>query len=281
MDGGGQITRSFPRPGPALKAVMILVAVVGILNALVANWVPSLGVIFHKLDCQPEAVLKHGELWRLVTAGLLTDPTRLSNLFFTLIGLYFLSPDLELRWGGWRFVRFLLVATVSGFALGVLLDAIMPASVHIFHPMSMFGANAAITAIAIAWSKVNADLQVRLFFVFPVSGRALFWFTIGFCVLGLVYADGFTEGAAAPWGGLATGMLLGGSPSVLRTLYLKAKLALLRRRVSGVPTAHEIATRQPSEARRKRGGPPLRVVYGGLEDELKKRKPPKDKRYLN
>jgi hypothetical protein len=33
--------------------------------------------------------------------------------------------------------------------------------------------------------------------------------------------------------------------------------------------------------RRSGKAPPLRVVPGGLEDDLKNRKPPKDKRYLN
>ena len=33
--------------------------------------------------------------------------------------------------------------------------------------------------------------------------------------------------------------------------------------------------------RSSKGGPPLRVVQGGLDDDLKNRKPPKDKRYLN
>jgi len=145
----------------------------------------------------------------------------------------------------------------------------------------MFGATAAITATAIAWSKANAQLQVRLFFFLPVTGRALFWFTILMCVLGLVYGGSFTEGAAAPFGGLITGLLLGGTPSALGTLYLRAKLALLRRRAEHDAPTSDVATRPAPEARRKRGGPPLRVVYGGLEDELKKRKPPKDKRYLN
>lgn len=42
----------------------------------------------------------------------------------------------------------------------------------------------------------------------------------------------------------------------------------------------EISERPRAAARRK-GGPPLRVVQGGLDDDLKNRKPPKDKRYLN
>src|SRR5262249_39797587 len=156
-----------------------------------------------------------------------------------------------------------------------------PQSAKIFHQNIFFGANAAITATAIAWSKAHAQSQVRLFFFLPVSGRALFWFTIGFCVLGLVYAGTFTEGPAAPFGGLVTGLLLGGSPSPLRTPYLKARLAFGRRGSPAAAPSRDTTPNPTTEPRRKRGGPPLRVVYGGLEDELKKRKPPKDKRYLN
>jgi membrane associated rhomboid family serine protease len=281
MNGGGQMMQGFPRPGPALKAILIVIGALGILLALVFNYVPGGDEIFKALTCSTTQVL-HGQVWRLVTAGLLTDPKQISHLFFTLIGLYFLSTDLETRWGSWRFARFMLIAVVAGFALGIVMDLVAPKELAIFHPSLMFGASAAITATAIAWASANASMQVRLFFVLPVSGRALFWVTIGYCVLGLVYAGSFSEGAAAPFGGLITGLVLGGTPSPLRTMYLKAKLAVFRRRAGrGVPTALEIATRESSEARRKRGGPPLRVVYGGLEDDLKKRKPPKDKRYLN
>jgi hypothetical protein len=38
---------------------------------------------------------------------------------------------------------------------------------------------------------------------------------------------------------------------------------------------------RPKTSMKKRGGPPLRVVVGGLDEDLEKRKPPKDKRYLN
>jgi membrane associated rhomboid family serine protease len=280
MDGSGQLTQAFPRPGPALKTLLVLIGVTGILSALLFNWM-GFEKIFVALSCTTDGVL-HGEVWRLVTAGLLTSPTSLSTLFFTLIGLYFLSPDLERRWGSWRFVRFILISTVVGFLFGVAADLVAPPSVKLFHPPLMFGPGAAITAIAVAWSRANADLQVRLFFVLPVSGRALLWITIAFCVLGLVYGDTLSTGAAAPFGGVIVGLLLGGNPSALRALYLRLKLAVLRRKTPGVPTAHAIANRQGGPGgRRRSNAPPLRVVPGGLEEELKKRKPPKDKRYLN
>ena len=97
-------------------------------------------------------------------------------------------------------------------------------------------------------------------------------------MLGVVYWDAQHDtGVVAPFGGIITGLLLGGTPSVARTLYLRAKLTILRKQAA--PPDRPSSPR-PSRSSRG-GGPPLRVVYGGLEDELKKRKPPKDKRYLN
>ena len=148
----------------------------------------------------------------------------------------------------------------------------------------MFGAGSAIAATAIAWSRMNANQQVRLMFFLPVSGRMLMYFTLGYCVLGLVFASVTPEGAMAPFGGVAVGFLLSspsGQPSSLRTMWLKLRLAMLRRK--GAAVSVEDILEPPSRPRptKRKGGPPLRVVPGGLEDELKNRKPPKDKRYLN
>jgi hypothetical protein len=143
----------------------------------------------------------------------------------------------------------------------------------------VYGASAAIAAIAIAWSRDNADLTVRLFFVLPMRGRWLFWVTIGLCVLDLAYPKAIPEGVVAPFGGIAVGLLFAGSPSAARSLYLRLKLALLRRRSRSLSVADVLSPKAPRRPRS--GAPPLRVVSGGLEDALRKRNPPKDKRYLN
>jgi membrane associated rhomboid family serine protease len=282
----GQVTMAFPRPGPALKTLLFLIGALGILEAIVVNYVPDGARWFSALACSTEGVL-HGqvfpgvpEVWRLVTAGFLTRPDTLGHLIFTLIGLYFLSPDLEKRWGSARFVRFILASFVIGFLLSIAVDIVAsPNAPAAFHPPFMYGATAAITATSIAWSKINAHLQVRLFFFLPVSGRQLFWVTIGFCVLGLIYPASIPEGVAAPFGGVLTGLLLGGSPSVLRTLWLRLKLVVLRQR--GASDAAALSSRPAPRKKAGADSPPLRIVQGGLEDELKKRRPPKDKRYLN
>jgi membrane associated rhomboid family serine protease len=273
----GSMSMQFPKPGPVLRAFLIALVTLGVGWALLVNWTAWGARGFDALTCMPDRVFRHLEIWRLFTAGLLTSPQgSVSHLFFTLIGLYFLSPDLEKRWGSPRFAWFLVASLSVGFLAGCAVAG-LGLSNPIFHPPRMYGATAAITAVAVAWARENSELEVRLFFVVPVKGKYLFWITLLYCVLGVVYADQMSEGVIAPFGGVLTGMALGGSPSMLRRTYLQLKLALLQRRAGSAlrPGA------RPSTRRPRASGPPLRVLQGGLEEELRKREPPKDKRYLN
>lgn len=272
---------AFPRPGRALKGLLLAIGGLGIATAVLVNYVPGGERVFLALACSTDAVT-HGQVWRLFTAGLLTSPESLGHLVFVLLGLYFLSPDLEQRWGAARFLRFFFTSLVVGFLLSIAVDMVAPPSAPAgFHPRLMYGASAAIAAISVAWSRIHAQLRVNLFFFLPVTGKQLFWVTIGFCALGLIYPASMPEGVAAPFGGVITGLLLGGTPSVARSLYLRVKLALLRRRATSVSRGGETPLTPRSSATKKSEGPPLRVVQGGLEDELRKRRPPKDKRFLN
>jgi len=146
----GQVTMALPRPGPALKAVLLLIGAVGILEAFLVNYVPGGEEIVGHLVCVPGPALWR-EPWRLLTAGFLTRPDSFGHLIFTIIGLYFLSPDLERRWGSFRFVRFLALSVIVGFLFSGLIDAVAPPGAHGgFHPGVMYGAGAAITETAIA-----------------------------------------------------------------------------------------------------------------------------------
>jgi membrane associated rhomboid family serine protease len=279
MDGASSYSVAFPRPGRALKFVLVVILALGIFNAFLATWIPGGARVFALMVCDVDKVM-HAQVWRLLSSGLLTDPTRYSHLIFTLLGLYFLAPDLERRWGEWRFLRFLGLAVAVGNLLSMGVGAIMPAGAQErFHQGTMFGATAAIAAIAVAWARTNADLQVRLFFLIPVRGRYLLWVTLLFCVLDLIYPTALPEGVIAPFGGVVVGLLFGGTPSLARTLWLRARLALLQRRSSRMRVEDVLAPQAPR--RHRPGSPPLRVVQGGLDDVLKSRKPPKDKRYLN
>ncbi|MBX3191186.1 MAG: rhomboid family intramembrane serine protease [Labilithrix sp.] len=281
---GPVMTMAFPRPGRTLKAVMATLAVFSVAGAIVHNWLPGgaegpallrwLQSDLGKLGTRP---------WTLVTSGLLTNPNALTHILFSLLGLFFFGPDLEKRMGGPRLVRFLLLSVVAGNLVAFLVH-LLPVGHLIFHKgyfVPLYGPGAALAATTIAWSRENTTSQVRLFFFLPVSGRMLFWITIGFCVLGLAYYHDVPEGAFAPFGGVAAGMAFAGSPSPMRALYLRIKLAFLRRRGGTLTVESITGGDRPRAPKRSGKSPPLRVVMGGLDDDLKNRKPPKDKRFLN
>ena len=286
MDRDGQLSLRMPRPGRALKVLMVAIAVLGIGFALLINFGgPSAIAAFTALVCDFDKVtaLPVPQVWRLFTSGLLTDPQSLFHLVFTLVGLYFLAPDIERRWGGKRFLVFFFACVLVGNLFVWLGNLAFPGGR--FHHAAALGAAAPITGIVTAWAIENAHLRVNLFFVLPVSGRVLLWVTIGFCVLALVYPTALPEGVFAPFGGLVLGLLLSGSPSILRRAYRRTRLGLLRRRRENLLIKEMLSPLDKGGAapKRRRGSaaPPLRVVQGGLDDVLKNRKPPKDKRYLN
>jgi len=270
----GPMSVQFPRPGPVLKGVLIAMAAFGIGGALL-HWTDFGAYLLQALVFIPERFLHRPyEVWRLVTSGFLTGS--FSQLLFTGIGLYFLSPDLERRWGSKRFAGFLAASVALGNLLVLAVDRI-PLTSPIFHPAFVAGPTAAITAIAVAWAQGNPELEVRLFFFLPVKGKYLFWASVAWCVIPLIYGEQTSDGVAAPFGGVLVGMALGGAPTILRRTYLELKLAILKRRAGDGGRAVTRASARKARA----GGPALRVLPGGLEEELKKREPPNDKRYLN
>ncbi|HEY8090633.1 MAG TPA: rhomboid family intramembrane serine protease [Polyangiaceae bacterium] len=277
MNGPQPTTFALPKPGRALWAALIAMAVLGIFTAFLAHWVPGGARVFLLLDCDLDRAFS--QPWRLLTSGLLTDPEHWSHLLLSMVGLYFLGTSLEKRWGSWRFARFLALAVILGNLTTIAISTLVPPQAEAFHPRFVFGPMAAIAAIAIAWSREYATSTVNLFFVIPVRGKVLFWVTIGFCVLDLIFQSQLPEGVVAPFGGVIAGLLLGGTPSLARTAWLRLKLAVLRRRSSTLRVEDVLA--QKPKRRPRAGAPPLRVVPGGLEEVLKKRTPPKDKRYLN
>jgi len=283
---GEVVAAAFPRPGRTLRAVLIAVGVFAIVGAIVWNWLPGppMGAeIFGWVAFEPHAFLAQPwKVWTLLTSGVLTSPDSFSHALWSLVGLYFLTTDLEKKWGGARLLRFLAFSIVIGnlFVLGV--DQ-LPLKQPFFHPGITLGPMAAIIATSIAWSKENATRQIRLFFFLPVSGKTLFWVTIGGVVLAFLFMQGVPEGAAALVGGLGAGLLFGGTPSPARSTWLRIKLALLRRKGHTLTVESIVGgSDRPRAPKRssKGGGPPLRIVQGGLDDD-DKRKPPKDKRYLN
>lgn len=252
----------FPKPRGAVKALMFVLGGLSLLNAILFNFVDE-PRLFSWLVADASVPW---QVYRLITSLLLTSPERYAHVLFSLMLLYFFGPAVESQTGTRKF----LALFVGGGVLGTLLGFAMNATgIARFHAPIFYGPTAALETLVVAWSMQNAHATVQMFFVLPLRGAWMKWISLGFCVLGVLYSSAPPEGAMAGFGGFLVGVAFGASPSPLRTFFLRRKLGKLeaeRTRLRG------------------KGGPPLRVVYGGLADDLemvKGKKPPKDKRTLN
>jgi membrane associated rhomboid family serine protease len=281
MQRPGQVSYVLPRPGPALKALLIVIGGLAIVRAVLEGHGSAGASIVAALWCTRDAVL-HGQVWRLVTSGLIAPPGIL-GLVLQLVGLYFLGSVLELQWGARRFLTFFFSAVVLGNVVSLVAGYLAP-GVALLGQHAFFGPDVAVFATLVAWAVENGDARVQLYFLIPIKGRYLAWITLGTCVYFVATGSAQPEGVAGLFAGVGFGVLAAGRPSRLRRAYLQAKLFVLRRRSSTLRASDILSpSRGPAAPRRPRtaSSPPLRVLPGGLEDALKNRKPPKDKRYLN
>jgi membrane associated rhomboid family serine protease len=243
------------KPGRALTGVMVALGAIWLMFAIAVNWGGATEDLFLLFCGNTERIL-HGEVWRLFTAPLMHQPTgTVSHILFAILGLVFLAPSLEERWGSARFLRFVFFSAIIAYSFQMLLEVVLPASLsHRLVGEYWFGSFPVLEAIAIAWALSFRGQSVRLWFVLPVTSSGMVIFIVAMSLLRVVAAAAEPEGLLAPFGGMLAGWLLGGStPSPLRRAYLKLKLAQLDRE----------AARGTRSAASRRKGSPLRVIEGG------------------
>lgn len=265
-------TLGLPRPGPALKWVLIGLLAIWLAFAIGINWAGASPEIFFFLCGNTERIAA-GEIWRLFTAPLMHMPSgRVGHILMAMLGLYFLAPSLEREWGTARFLRFLLFSGLIGYGLQFFFLILLPADISArLAGDYWFGALPVINAVSIAWALSFRGQVVKLYFVLPVSSTGLILFVVGLNVMYLIGAQNHLEGLISPFGGMLAGWLLAGTPSPLRKAWLKLQLARL-----------DSEAKREGKARRRRAAQSgLRVIEGGgnPRDGDKRRGP--DGKWLN
>ncbi|MFZ5891560.1 MAG: rhomboid family intramembrane serine protease [Myxococcota bacterium] len=239
--------------------MLIAIAAIWLAFAIGLNWAGAPPSLFEVLCGNTERIL-HGEIWRLFTAPWMHMPVgTLGHVLSALIGLYFLAPSLEERWGSVRFARFLFYAATLAYFTQFVAELILPRSLGITPEDGYwFGATPVVEAVAIAWALSFRGQEVRLFFVLPVSSTGLIWFVVGASVMAVIIKAQGPSGLIAPFGGMLAGWLFGsGSPSPIKRLWLKLRLAQL--------DAEAKREAQARKARAAKSG--LKVITGGRDDD--------------
>lgn len=256
-----------PKPGKVVIGVLIVLFTVWLMFAMAVNWGGASLQLF-ELFCGNQRAIVDGQLWRLVTAAFMHEPSgSISHILWVMLGFYFLTPSLEQKFGSARLGRFLISSAIFAYSFQFLALLVLPTSVgaRLVGNEFWFGAFPVLEAVAVAWALNFPDQQIRLFLFLPASSRMLIWMVVGLSVLRVVAQSHAPEGLLSPFGGMLAGWLLGGgTPSPLRRVYLNWKLSRLEQE-----TERARVTR--SERVRKAN---LRVVPGGKSD--KQTRDPKD-----
>jgi len=144
-----------------------------------------------------------GQVWRLVTYQYLHDTRSAIHLLFNMLGLYFLGPPLERRWGGRTFFGFYTLCGVAGAVFYTLLTLI-----GFLDEGVMVGASGSVLGLLAGCAVLTPEMMIILVF-FPVPIRFAAVLFVVLYVLNLLTAfanqDPSAGGDAAHLGGMAFG----------------------------------------------------------------------------
>lgn len=187
------------------------------LALIIINVVVSLYVLHRrpewlgKLAFQPERILHHGELYRLVTAGFLH--VHGAHLLVNMLTLYFFGPWLELYLGPLRYLVLYVGADLAAQGLALIIQ-------RSNRRYSAVGASGAITGIVFAFCVYEPFRMLYLFFAIPIPAIL---FAIGFVAVSMYAMSQRGPGQA---GGLAHEAHLGGAIGGVVIILLLDPIAL-------------------------------------------------------
>ena len=191
---------AFRRPSRIVSITLVVLSVLWVVYALSRFW-PGIAQVFSYLPLYPSAVVNELELWRLVTYPLLHHTTSAFHLLFNGLILYWAGSELERRWGGRRFLGFMLLTTLAG-GVFVVIAWLLGLSIA----NSVIGASAITEGLIVAWGLIFRDRTIYFFFVLPMRGLHIIWFAILLAVLDAISTSPVS--AAAHFGGIFMGLVL-------------------------------------------------------------------------
>ncbi len=208
---------------PPITAIIMLVLVVCFITAgIVTKFVPTATFVVDLMPVIAGEVMA-GQVWRLVSYGLVHSLTDPFHLIFNCLFIYLFGRELEERWGTGRYLLFAFLTVLVGgtFVVGAGLLGIGSGVA--------LGASAFAEGLIVAWGLLFRDRPMRMFFAIPVKGITMVWMAIGLWVLDAVSQS--PNSAAAHLGGMITAAVL--VLGVWRPNHVKAWWASLRQKVGG------------------------------------------------
>lgn len=245
------------KPTPIVLRLMIINIGLWFLTASAINFfgAHSLGrTLYDYFMVSPGGVTESFYVWQPFTYMWLHDTGGFGHIFFNMLGLFFLGPPLERRWGRRTFLKFYVLAGVIAGVFSVLMGLLIPA----WFGSPTLGASGSILAILAAFSLVMPNAEILLFFIIPIKARLIIWLALGVDVLMFLASDPTSNriGIHTHFGGaLAAWLLITGN--------WRPRVAMQRLRAW---SSRRRPPRGPTGGGRK-GRSGFRVIQGGRDDD--------------
>lgn len=121
--------------------------------------------------------LRHGRVWQLLTFQFLHGG--LLHLAGNMLGLWFFGRVVEERLGTNHFVKLYFLCGVAGGVLQAGLGFIWPK----YFGAETFGASAGVLGLLAAFTLLEPDATILVFFVLPIKARYILWIELGIAAL--------------------------------------------------------------------------------------------------
>ncbi|MGB0588966.1 MAG: rhomboid family intramembrane serine protease [Myxococcota bacterium] len=232
------------RPTPVVKKLMIGLISIWLVFSFLINFVEQSWAadLFVALSLEPQEALFGGKVWQVLTYSLLHDLSSPSHVIFNAIGLLFLAPPLERRWGSRGFLQFAIFSALIAGVFSLLCGLIAPG----LFGARVVGVSGVVMAVLAAFSFVMPNATILLFFVIPVQARWIVWLALGIDAMMFL---------SSPQGsGLAFHTHLGGVLAAWLLITGNWRPSLLKDRF------HLFTLKK------KRRPPKLKIVKGGRDD---------------
>jgi membrane associated rhomboid family serine protease len=174
----GYQDRDYYREGTQTQFVTSVVVKLIILNCLIFLADLFFGGPQHSINkllaVHDETLIRPAYWWQFLTAGFNHAPGMLNHIFFNMLGLYFFGKPLEERYGSREFLRFYLIALLTGTILWgtrayLLADRTLAPPANWMDEGAMcYGASGAVTACVILFCLLYPRATVLHNFLFPI-----------------------------------------------------------------------------------------------------------------
>ncbi|MBN2019479.1 MAG: rhomboid family intramembrane serine protease [Sedimentisphaerales bacterium] len=211
-----QMRLGFPSITPAVKGLLIANVAVYLIGFIASGPTQSGQTLLIRLFAlYPATTALTLQLWRLITYQFLHGG--IFHIFFNMLGLFFLGPALERRWGSRKFLTFYLSCGVAGGIFYIIL-----VSIGYLAPLPMIGASGAVLGVFTACAILFPQIVVFLFF-FPVPIRVAAILFILYSVVTIFSRGANVGGEACHLAGVAAGAFYVFSQSWRTSLKLRFK----------------------------------------------------------